>query len=567
MLNPKFTLRTQVALLFGALVGLMTGGLSLWLGQSQAEQALRDQGATLQSLASSTALVFAEGLYERQREIEMLAEAPPAGLGLTSERWQPALERLQRGRAHYSWIGLAHPNGEVLAATGGLLVGQNVASRPWFQAALSEPFTGDVHAAKLLTTLLPPSSSGEPLRFLDFAAPLRDSAGQTIGVLGVHASWEWAAEVVNSLRSEPLRQQGVRVFILDRAGQVIHRPRDAAPTERPPKPLPRGLAQVWEWSDGQRYLSAATPVPARSITSDLGWTVVTRQSLAHAAQSAERVRRKALLAGALAAVLGMLLAGWLAGRVSQPLQRMAEAARRVEVGEQGVQIPQERHSLEVEQLSQALRGMQGALQMREAELEQRVQQRTAELANAHAELSQANAVLSAMALNDALTGLANRRAADARLDMEFQRHRRNGQSLALGLIDIDRFKSVNDRFGHAGGDQVLQRVAKVLAAGLRRTDFLARFGGEEFLVLMPETPPEGARQLAERLREAVEASDGPPVKVTLSLGLSCTAERHASVAAALEAADEALYAAKQGGRNRVMLAPSPAAPESEAPVA
>ncbi|MFO1253766.1 MAG: diguanylate cyclase [Inhella sp.] len=559
MLHPKLTLRTQVALLFGSLVGLVAGGLSWWLAEGLAEQALHDQGTTLQTLATSTAVMFSEGLHERQREVELLAEDPPQGAGLSPQHWQPVLDRLQRSRTHYSWIGLASPKGEVLAASGGLLVGQNVASRPWFQAALSQPYTGDVHAAKLLTTLLPPSATGEPLRFLDFAAPLRDAAGGTIAVLGVHASWDWASEVVNSLRSDALYQQGVRVFVLDRAGQVIHRPRDAAADEAPPHPLPRGLAQIWQWSDGKRYLSAATPVPAREITGDLGWTVVTRQPLARAAQGAEQARRQALLAGALAALLGLLLAGWLAGRFSRPLQRMAEAARRVEAGQQGEQIPEELHSLEVAQLSSALRGMQKALQGREAELEQRVKLRTTELEQAHAELSQANAVLSAMALNDALTGLPNRRAADARLEMEFQRHRRNGQALALGLIDIDRFKSVNDRYGHAGGDEVLQRVARVLAAAVRRTDFLARFGGEEFLVLMPETPQEGARQLAERLRQAVEDSDGPPVKVTLSLGLCCSAEAHASVASALQAADEALYAAKQGGRNRVAQAPAAAA--------
>jgi len=557
MLNPKFTLRTQVALLFGTLVGLVAGGLSLWLAQGQARQALRDQGATLQTLATSTAVVFSEGLHERQREVELLADSPPINAPLSAPQWQPVLERLQQSRAHYSWIGLANTQGEVLAASGGLLVGQNVSSRPWFQAALTEPFTGDVHAAKLLATLLPPAANGEPVRFLDFAAPLQDGAGRTMAVLAVHASWDWAHEVINTLRSENLFQQGVRVFVLDRAGQVIHRPHDADPAEAPPRRLPRGPAQVLEWSDGKRYLSASTPVPARSVTSDLGWTVVARQALEHAAEGAEQARRQALLAGGLATLLGLLLAGWLAGRFSHPLRRMAEAARRIEAGDHGLQIPAEHHSLELEQLSQALRGMQQALLEREAELEQRVLQRTNELEAAHAELSQANAVLSAMALNDALTGLPNRRAADARLDMEFQRHRRSGQALALGLIDIDRFKSVNDQFGHAGGDAVLQRVAKVLAGALRRTDFLARFGGEEFLVLMPETPQEGALQLAERLRQAVQDSDGPPVRVTLSLGLCCAAQQHPQLDAALQAADEALYAAKQGGRNRVELAARP----------
>ncbi|MGH2343082.1 diguanylate cyclase [Segnochrobactraceae bacterium EtOH-i3] len=163
-----------------------------------------------------------------------------------------------------------------------------------------------------------------------------------------------------------------------------------------------------------------------------------------------------------------------------------------------------------------------------------------------------------LAATDALTGLPNRRRYDQMMAIEWGRAAREGQALSLLAIDADRFKLVNDHFGHETGDAVLKRIARVIAGEIHRPgDFAARIGGEEFAVLLPGTGPAGARILAERIREQMEEA-GLPLqpngsgRLTLSIGVA-TARPKPGLANNLFAdADAALYAAKSAGRNRVM---------------
>ncbi|WP_373386710.1 GGDEF domain-containing protein [Pseudomonas alcaligenes] len=161
------------------------------------------------------------------------------------------------------------------------------------------------------------------------------------------------------------------------------------------------------------------------------------------------------------------------------------------------------------------------------------------------------------ALTDPLTGLANRAGWSERLELEVARWKRYGGDLLLAVLDIDHFKRINDGYGHLAGDKVLKIIAGELARRLRKTDFLARFGGEEFVLLIPSTPPEGGLQLLETLRDAIEACPfhfrGEPVTITLSAGLTAFAAGE-SAEVAFERADQALYRAKREGRNRIARA-------------
>ena len=157
-----------------------------------------------------------------------------------------------------------------------------------------------------------------------------------------------------------------------------------------------------------------------------------------------------------------------------------------------------------------------------------------------------------MAHTDALTNLTNRRAMQLRLESELDRARRYNRPFALLLADLDHFKQVNDTYGHSVGDQVLREVAGRLALHLRESDSLARWGGEEFLILAPETDLHQAQLLAQRLLEAIREAPISGVPVTLSLGAACYRQGD-SIAALLSRADEALYRAKASGRNQVVL--------------
>jgi diguanylate cyclase (GGDEF)-like protein len=176
-----------------------------------------------------------------------------------------------------------------------------------------------------------------------------------------------------------------------------------------------------------------------------------------------------------------------------------------------------------------------------------------------------NARLFDSATFEGLTGLYRREAVLEILDREWNRSHRYDRPLAVAVADLDNFKSVNDRFGHLGGDQVLQRVAAELRALLRETDFIGRFGGEEFLIVLPETTLEGALVFAEKVRARVEEAPfamegGRTLRITLSLGVASRAEvrgdHRIRGRALIAAADEALYEAKNAGRNRVRAASS-----------
>jgi diguanylate cyclase (GGDEF)-like protein len=158
------------------------------------------------------------------------------------------------------------------------------------------------------------------------------------------------------------------------------------------------------------------------------------------------------------------------------------------------------------------------------------------------------------ALFDVLTGLRNHRYFQLRLQDELRRSDRTGVPTALVLIDLDNFKKINDSFGHAAGDQVLRDVARTLERGVRASDIVCRYGGEEITIILPETGVDDGRQVAERLRAAVEGLNGPASpRVTISAGVACYPEHAADCDALIKIADRAMYRAKQAGKNRVSI--------------
>jgi diguanylate cyclase (GGDEF)-like protein len=175
---------------------------------------------------------------------------------------------------------------------------------------------------------------------------------------------------------------------------------------------------------------------------------------------------------------------------------------------------------------------------------------------AEGELKRAKQEMERLAYTDPLTGLQNRRAFVSRLQEECDRVRRFDQQLSIVLLDLDRFKQVNDTWGHETGDTVLRHVAEELHGCSRTCDVAGRLGGEEFALLLPGSGADGALRVAERLREAVRrhrpAADAEPV--TVSIGVATVDPDAPDWQALLRAADEALYAAKHAGRDTVRSA-------------
>lgn len=204
--------------------------------------------------------------------------------------------------------------------------------------------------------------------------------------------------------------------------------------------------------------------------------------------------------------------------------------------------------LDITERKEAEVALETARQAYRQHLEQQVAERTAALTAANHELER-------LARRDALTGLQNRLSANERLRAEFLRLKRTGSPYALLLMDIDHFKKINDTYGHETGDHALKQLATTLDENVRATDFVARFGGEEFLILLPDTTVDGAMTSAEKIRKSVAERSFPALRqMTVSVGVSIARADDRNEDDAVRRADAALYRAKDEGRNTVRFA-------------
>ena len=207
-------------------------------------------------------------------------------------------------------------------------------------------------------------------------------------------------------------------------------------------------------------------------------------------------------------------------------------------------------------LAGSLNAMNGRIRDLVVNLEEKVRHRTAELAAINQELDKKNQELAVLSLTDRLTGLCNRRRLDQALVAEWRRAERYGTAYSVVMIDLDNFKDVNDAFGHEAGDFLLAHISDILMAATRETDIVGRWGGEEFLLICPETSLEDARNLAEQLRREIAATVFPGIgHQTASFGVA-DYEADTAAGSLVGRADEAMYRAKQCGRNQVVVAAS-----------
>lgn len=403
------SLGAQVALLLAVVVALLAMSLTTLIASMMRSQIERDKGAALASLGRSVTIGLAKNFRDRMQQVELLAESSEVWEdGLSGAKVNQALARMKRNRPYPSWIGVADLKGNVAAATEDLLVGRNVKERPWFPAGLKGRYVGDVHEAKLLASLLPSHPNGDPIRFVDFAVPLK-IGDRVAGVVGLHADVQGVNAVAEAFVPKNAQARRVEVYILSRSGEVIFGADreakvdlpalvQALDAQTPVSPEQQARPAIdYTWGDGQHYLTTSWALDDHAPELKLGWQVLVRQPVEVAYAPAAQATRRALAVGFVGAWFAVGIGLLLGRQVTQPLKQIAAAARDVETGMPGATIPEASHNLEMAQLS-------GALQSMTTRLATLVDERTAQLHAANHELRVLSEEQSAM-LDNELIGI------------------------------------------------------------------------------------------------------------------------------------------------------------------
>ena len=345
------------------------------------------------------------------------------------------------------------------------------------------------------------------------------------------------------------------VAVLDASGTVLVYA--GLPNDRGPG-ITAGLVphrEVREYTNaaGQHVIGVARPLGA------LGWTIVVEAPYERAFAPMLAVLRRLLLIDVCVVALASVFAYAITASIVRPIEALSEGARRIARGDPDVELPETGRRDEIGILTRAFNEMVRRLQRSQAALEAA----NRGLRDRNETLQASNEILEQLSITDGLTKLNNHRFFQDHLTREIKRARRTGEPLSMILIDIDDFKRLNDRLGHAAGDEVLQRIARVLAESVRESDLLARYGGEEFAIVASATDLQGAVIVAEKVRCAVAATSFPVedsprrIHVTVSVGV---AEYKGDRKKFFQAADRALYRAKADGKNRVRVGDDPPRP-------
>jgi diguanylate cyclase (GGDEF)-like protein len=499
-----------MTVLAGCLCCLVAGGAVGLFIVTEQNRLLASQGAALTAKARIMAERLDAGLGAWARDVVLLSrqevfeQAPPK-----VQQMRLLLEELKARSPEFSWIGFASAEGRILAATGRLLEGAEVSSRPWFGNGLRAPYLGDVHPAVLLAPLLPAEEGGENAAFVDAAAPVRSHDGTLMGVVAGHLNWHWAEavrqEVLRLSRDAPPPE----LLVLSGAGQVLLGPEALIGKPLVDAETLRGwtAAREGDWHGNLADMPDSVLGYARTAGttshSGLGWTVVARQHqsivLAPLAGFARPLAMGGIAIGLLAALAGLLTGGLaMRRRIGLPATML------------GMPESQSRELVPAEAMTAPDR-------------------------------------LRNPAYHDPLTGLLNR------VGLEAWRRAHPGaeRSCAVLALELDGFKPLQERHGPAAADAVLQAIGHWLKHHIRGGDAAARTGGDEF-VLVLQGPPDRSRiaanevaaRLDAMLRKGLETRFGH-LALNCSIGSAAVPEEAADLANGLETADVALNAAKQ----------------------
>ncbi len=388
------------------------------------------------------------------------------------------------------------------------------------------------------------------------SAPVAGDTGRRLATL--HAVLR-TKSIIENLRSEDSGTPTL-VYVVGPDGRVLLEPPGGTFRERYERHMPEEQAapsvEEYQLADGTTVVGSAVDFPR------FGWTLVVEEPYDAVFAPVVRLIREILGINLGIVLVFCIIALQIARSIVRPIRELSKAALRIKKGETGVMIHETASDDEIRLLTRVFNKMSLQLQENRRELEENrreIEDANTQLTSHNQELQRVNEVFEQLSITDELTRLRNHRYFQEHLPRETKRAERTGEALCLILIDIDDFKGLNDRHGHAAGDTVLRGVAEVMLSIVRDTDLLARYGGEEFALLTVHTDTAGAVVLAEKIRAAISEArfaivglEGPKeLQLTASFGVArfCGDEKRL-----FTDADRALYRAKERGKNCVVVA-------------
>src|SRR5947208_5564614 len=517
-------------LVFALLATLLPSVTTGWISYLQNKRSLTAKiTGELQSVSAQTARELDLWVKERLYELRVFASSyevsenldriPRAGGERARERLTGYLRSVRERFADYQELLVVNPEGAALAST---TAAQPTAVRlpqDWAKTIRPEnAVVGDAHWDDALKKGV-----------IVFAVPIYQTGGQFLGALTAKLDFTALHRLLRRFAGGG--EESAQMYLVTADGRPIVGSRSDS-TELTRHGLPaavvrwllehEGATREYRGLDGQEVVGTIKGVPR------LEWAVLAEVPAAQAYRQVARLRNvTVLIVAALLVVVG-LFAYFFGLLITRPLGRLTGAAAKVAGGDLDVRLPVVGGG-ELKYVTEVFNDMVARLRESRKELER-------------------------LSVTDDLTGLYNRRYLMEALANEIRRSRRLEHRCALLMADIDHFKEYNDAFGHLAGDEMLIKVARALRDSTREVDCVVRYGGEEFVVLLPETGGEEAAETAERIRARVAAEGLAAGTITLSVGVAEFPTHGDSPESMIAAADGALYRAKREGRDRVVRA-------------
>ena len=520
--------------LFATLIPSFT---TAWISYLQNKRSITEKiTGELQSVSVQTAREMDLWVKERLYELRVFASSyevsenldriPRAGGARAHERLTGYLRSVRERFADYQELLVVNPEGAEVASTapGPTAV---VLPQGWAKTIRAEnAVVGDARWDEALKK-----------GFVVFAVPIYQTGGQLLGALTAKLDFSALHRVLRRFAGSG--EQGGQVYLITAGGRPIVGSR-SDPTELMRHSLPAAVVRRMLDQEGTtrdyRGLEGAEVVGTMKAVPRLDWAVLAEVPASEAFRQVTRLRNVTVLIVAALLVAVGLFAYFLGLLITRPLDRLTRAAAQVASGDLDVHLPVVGGG-ELKYVTEVFNDMVARLHESRRELER-------------------------LSITDDLTGLYNRRYLMETLANEVRRSRRLDHPCALLMADVDHFKEYNDAYGHLAGDAALTRIAGVLRETTRDVDCAVRYGGEEFVVLMPETKAPGAIETAQRIRTRLATDKLVGGKLSVSIGVAQFPDDGDTPEALLARADAALYRAKREGRDRVLRAPPPPPPST-----